>query len=172
MNKYLHKLKSRINKGFTLIELVVVVAIIAILSSVILYTTTQYIGKGKDSNIAGSLSVLIVAGESWYGGNGNSYSNFCDPKTNSVIENVISQMPVNINGYCYNSTTDKLLWGTSGNTAGNGNPAGICCKVDVTGQSWVAWAREFTTPANIYCVDSRGVKKDVTATTISSSKCP
>lgn len=159
------------SNGFTLIELVVVVAIIAILSAVVLYTTTQYISKGKDSNIAGSLSVLVVAGESWYGGNNNSYSDFCDPTKNSVIENVISQMPDNKLGDCYYTSDDN----TAGNGAGQGNSAGICCHVDISGQAWVAWARDFINPGNVFCVDSRGVKRDIAKTsalTIASSKCP
>jgi prepilin-type N-terminal cleavage/methylation domain-containing protein len=151
-------------KGFTIIEIVVVIGIIAVLSAVVLYTTTQYISKGKDSNIAGSLSVLVVAGENWYGGYSNSYNNFCDPTKNSVIENVISQMPININGDCYSDLIDKLTWGTTGKGSGKGNPAGLCCNVATSGQAWVAWATDFTTPANVYCVDSRGVKKDIAKT--------
>ena len=35
-------------KGFTLIELIVVIAIIAVLSGIILFSVTLYINKGKD----------------------------------------------------------------------------------------------------------------------------
>ena len=165
------------NKGFTLIELVVVVGIIAVLSSIVLYTTTQYISKGKDSNIAGNMSVLVVAGENWYGGNSNSYESFCDPQANSVIENVITQMPENPNGDCYSNLVDKQTWGTTGTGSGDGNPKGLCCHVDqTTGQAWVAWARDFTNPDNVFCVDSRGVKKDVEKDSDDDftleSKCP
>jgi len=130
------------NKGFTLIELIVVIAIIAVLSGVILFSITQYINRGKDSNISGNLAILIPAGEVFYGGNGNSYNDgsadFCEPEDNSVLKNIIAQMPKNPSEDCLD---------------------GICC--NSTGQAWVACAREFTDPDKAFCVDSRGMKKEI-----------
>jgi len=152
------------NKGFTLIELIVTIAIIAVLSAIILFSVTQYINKGKDSNISGNLAVLIPAGEVWYNGNSSSYNtpaSFCNPNQNSVIQNIISQMPVNPAGSCYYNPypADSSMWGTAGTGSGAGNPAGVCCAA--ASQAWVACAKELTTPANVYCVDSRAVKKEV-----------
>ena len=36
-------------KGFTIIELIVVIAIIAILAAIVMVNVTQYINKGKDA---------------------------------------------------------------------------------------------------------------------------
>jgi len=147
------------NKGFTLIELVVTIAIIAVLSAVILFSISMYINRGKDSNISSNLAVLVPAGEVWYNGNGNSYVGFCD-FGNSVIKNAITQMPVNSNGGCYNGLTPLP---TSGNISSLGNPAGVCCYVNTADKnSWVACAREFSAPGSAYCVDSRGMKKEIT----------
>ena len=41
------------NKGFTLIELMIVIAIIAILSGIIMFAASLYINKAKDSIIKG-----------------------------------------------------------------------------------------------------------------------
>ncbi|MFA6190368.1 MAG: prepilin-type N-terminal cleavage/methylation domain-containing protein [Candidatus Staskawiczbacteria bacterium] len=167
--------------GFTLIELVVVVAIIAVLSGMILFTVTQYVNQGKDSNISGNLATLITAGEIFYNGNSgidaNTYKGFCTPSSNNVISNIIVQMPTNVNGSCYKNpmsegNQDPTQWGT---TIGNGNPAGLCCNVEtVSGQSWVAWARKFADSSMVYCVDSRGIRKEVASTAINdaSTKCP
>ncbi len=148
------KSKNFKQKGFTLIELVVVVAIIAILSGVILFSISQYINKGKDSNMAGNMAVLVPAGEIYYNGNSFSYSGFC---SNDVVLNAISQMPENINGKCRSST----------------NLVGLCCKVADKGDSWAACAREFANPSKAYCVDSRGVKKEIDFSKCSSltTKC-
>ena len=135
------------NRGFTLIELIVVIAIIAALSGIILFSVTQYINKGKDSNISGNLVVLIPAGEVFYNV-GNTYDGFCDPGQNSVIKNALSQMPPRQDGSC-SSTTD--------------NPDGVCCTSSA--DAWAACAKEFTncssTSCSAYCVDSRGVKKEI-----------
>ena len=129
-------------KGFTLIEIVVVVIITAILSAIVMFAVTHYINKGKDANVAGNLTVLVPAGEIWYRAN-NSYENFC---TSQAVSNAISQMPENTQGPCYNK--DK-------------NPAGLCCKVSDDYLSWAACAAKFSDPNFAYCVDSRGIKKEI-----------
>jgi len=150
------------NKGFTLIELVVVIAIIAVLSGIILFSVTQYIDRGKDSNISGNLAVLIPAGEVFYNGNGNSYNDgnasFCNPTPpngNSVIKNIIAQMPQEPDGApCQGGdSSDPSTWTSTL------NPAGVCCYAE--SQAWVACAQEFTNSSNAYCVDSRGIKKEI-----------
>jgi len=166
------------NKGFTIIELVVVIAIISTLYGIILFSVSQYLNKGKDSNIYGNLSVLIPAGEVFYGGNNNSYNsngaNFCDPSTpngNSVLRNTISQMPQNPAGDCPCADPNNC---PSGSWTSTSNIAGLCCYA--MDQAWAAYAREFANPSNVYCVDSRGMKEDIPSTsapTIQSSfQCP
>ena len=125
------------NRGFTLIELVVVIAVIVILSAIILFTVNQYINKGKDSNIKGNLVVLVASGEVYYNGpGGNSYrasvdSDFCD---SSVVINAFSRIP------------------------SNASPE---CEVNSSGDRWVACAQLFTDTSKAYCVDSRGVKEEI-----------
>lgn len=67
-------------KGFTVIELIVVIAIIAVLAAVVLVNVTQYMDKGKDAAIRGNLSSLVARGTKFFEdstlGNGK-YNNFC-----------------------------------------------------------------------------------------------
>lgn len=160
--------------GFTLIELVVVIAIVAVLSGMILFSITQYISKGKDSSVFGNMVVLIPAGEIFYNGNNNSYNdnqdrNFCDPGVNSVMINTISQMPQNPSGACYGGDPDNPSTWTY-----DSNPAGLCCYASFDGNSWVAFAQEFTNTDKAYCVDSRGVKEETCKSSLTSSitQCP
>ena len=138
--------------------------VIAVLSSVVLFTMSQYINIGKDSNLAGTLSSLIPAGEIFYSGNSNSYNNedsgisFCNPNQNSVLRNVISQMPQAITTDCYDSNMNPASWGPIL------NPAGLCCHASAS--AWVAFARLFVNNNEIYCVDSRGVRKNTDASEI------
>lgn len=148
------------SKGFTLIELIVTIAIIAVLSGIVLFSISQYISRGKDSNISANLAILIPAGEVFYNGNGNSYNDgsasFCNPNQNSVIKNAIAQMPVNPLGPCQT------------------NAAGLCCYAE--SQAWAACAQEFTDTAMAFCVDSRGVKEVMCSSfctnTITNAVCP
>lgn len=164
-------------EGFTLIELIVSVAIIALLSGIILFSITQYISRAKDSNISGSLAILVPAGEVYYNienaANQDGYNGFCDPSLNSVLKSAIGQMPKNPNGSCPYASTIPA----SGNVS-LGNPAGVCCYVSTPyDDSWAACAQEFTTPTEAYCVDSRGEKEEITNnqclnTVSNTSMCP
>lgn len=134
------------NKGFTLIELLIVVAITAVLSSIVMFSTTKYIGQSKDSNISGSLAVLIPAGEAWYNANGNSYVGFC---SSDVVINIFSQMPADTNHThsCATNTYNGL------------------------NQSWIVCAKDFTTTSMSFCVDSRGVKNKISDCSTRISNC-
>jgi prepilin-type N-terminal cleavage/methylation domain-containing protein len=154
-------------KGFTLVELLVSITIMAVLSGIILFGVTQYINKSKDSNIYANLAILIPAGEVYYNAEnasaGDGYHGFC---ASSVVSNAKNQIPIN----------------SIGNTGcTNAGTAGLCCAEDSSNnyQSWAACVREFTNSAKAYCVDSRGVKKDIDnsaclliSTWTSPIKCP
>lgn len=116
------------SKGFTLIELLVVVAIISILSSIILFSVTQYINRGKDASVAGNLAVLVPSGEVYYDNNGSSYEDFCD---SSVVQNSLDQIPSS-NKHCSASSN-----------------------------AWAACGQLFRDKTKAYCVDSRGIKKEI-----------
>ena len=49
------------SKGFTIIELIVVIAIIAILASIVLVNVTSYINKAKDAKIKSDIANIALA---------------------------------------------------------------------------------------------------------------
>jgi len=130
---------SNSGSGFTLVELLVSIAIIGILSSIILFSITRYINSGKDSNVEGNLAILVPAGEVYYNSYNNSYTGFCD---SPVVHITSEQMPHSSDENCHESATP-----------------GICCYENSNGDAWAACAREFTDSTMAFCVDSRGYKK-------------
>jgi prepilin-type N-terminal cleavage/methylation domain-containing protein len=138
-------LKFMQNKGFTLIELIVVIAIIAVLSSVVVFGVTQYIGKGKDANIQGNLAVLIPAGEVYYNINGsNGYYEFCkSPSVINAFDEIPKPDPVHV---CSNS-----------------EHPGLCCNETELYDAWAVCAQLFSDSSKAFCVDSRGIKKEIDA---------
>jgi prepilin-type N-terminal cleavage/methylation domain-containing protein len=61
-------------KGFTIIELIVVIAIIAVLAAIVLVNVTQYIAKGKDASIKGNMSSMATIAASFYDNNTSDFT--------------------------------------------------------------------------------------------------
>ena len=74
-SRYNHK-KNKSLAGFTIIELLVVVSIIAVLASIVLVNVTGYINKGKNAAIRGNLATVVTNGSIFYDNNG-TFDNFC-----------------------------------------------------------------------------------------------
>ncbi len=127
------------SRGFTLVEMLVVLAIIAILASVVLYSATKYINKGRDATIKGNLAILVTAGEVWYDKNGSTYAGFCG--SNDVTK-ALNETPT--------ATTDEK------------------CNVNSAGTAWAVCAKEFENNIKAYCVDSKGNQKDINNSDCSS----
>ena len=73
-------MKITSSRGFTIIELLVVVAIIAVLAAIVLVNVTGYINQGKNAAIKGNLATILTNGAVYYDANGN-YAAFCAAAT-------------------------------------------------------------------------------------------
>lgn len=71
---------NRKEKGFTIIELIVVIAIIAVLSAILVPNVTSYIKKGDDSAIKQQVAQIRIAGTNFFSTNG-TYVGMCSPGT-------------------------------------------------------------------------------------------
>ncbi len=65
--------RSATAKGFTIIELIVVIAIIAVLAAVVLVNVTTYIAKGKNAAIKGTMSSMATIAAGYYDNNSSSF---------------------------------------------------------------------------------------------------
>lgn len=138
-------------RGFTLVEMLVVIAIIAVLSAIILFSITQYISRGKDSTVKGNLAVLIPAGEAFYNHNSSGYQGFCDTALSTEWQKAYNEMP---------------------------KPEGWVPRCNVSPFEpyieWAACSRLFSDNTKSFCVDSQGIKKEILNTQCESlgTQCP
>jgi len=126
--------------GFTIIELIVVIAIIAVLASIVLVNVTQYIAKGKNAAIKGNMATLLTNGADYYDSNNSTYIGFdTDDNTgcNSAVETAIA------------------------NAAGE-----LTCVVNADGDAFCACSKLNTASdveaGSTFCVDSTGKKIQTT----------
>jgi prepilin-type N-terminal cleavage/methylation domain-containing protein len=140
-------------KGFTIIELIVVIAIIAVLAAIVLVNVTSYINKSKNAAVKGNMATILTNSAVYFDTNpASTGSQFgTDP---------LSKVP-----------------GVAAAAADNGGVAiTFNGSAVASAQNWCACAPLFTTTADLsgstFCVDSTGAKKETTtacATECSSS---
>jgi len=120
------------SKGFTIIELLVVVAIIAVLAAIVLVNVTGYINQGKNAAIKGNLATVLTNAAVFYDATGN-YTNFC---------------------------TNAYFTGPSAAITSAGGTA--ICKVKADSTTWCGCStlKDVTgATGQTFCVDSTGAKK-------------
>lgn len=129
-------------KGFTIIELIVVIAIIAVLAAIVLVNVTQYITKGRDSAIKGNLSTLSTDAAVVY----DAASSYNSSAENSACASTAANLIYNtINSYGLNMATTGYY----------------SCQNNST--SFCACAVMASNVSNAFCVDSAGRKLSLTS---------
>lgn len=127
-------------KGFTIIELIVVVAIIGVLAAIITTNVMQFIAKAKNAAIQTDMDSLFPAAAVFYESNG-TYENFCiSPDSLKVLDAVHGINP--LDPYLSTRCIDRL----------NADGGADICIVD----KWIAYA--VLVDGKVYCIDSDGNK--------------
>jgi prepilin-type N-terminal cleavage/methylation domain-containing protein len=146
------------SKGFTIIELIVVIAIIAVLAAIVLVNVTQYITKGKNSAIEGNLTSLLTNAAAYY----DATSTFAGFENNIITG-------------CGISTTAGPIY-TAIKNAGSTLVCEVNSNTGTVGSTWCGCALLNVTTGvqagTVFCVDSTGVKKTSAAGTTCATVCP
>lgn len=119
-------------KGFTIIELIVVIAIIAVLAAIVLVNVTGYINKSKNAAIKGNMATILVNGAAHF----DQYSSYTT----------------------FTASTKYTVPAAAVNSAGGA----ITPQTALDGTAYCACSTMLVTPdalaGSTYCVDSSGAK--------------
>lgn len=151
--------KNNLSKGFTLLELLVVVAIIGILASVVLASLNNARNKGGDAGVKSNLRNAITQGEVLYGtrsANKETYTNAC---VNGVVDGAngvgaLILAAAKANGYnAYNI---------------NGVPSAPSVLLASCNSIATGWAAEvpLKSGTGMWCVDSTGKSVQTAGSTL------
>ncbi|MCX6723596.1 MAG: prepilin-type N-terminal cleavage/methylation domain-containing protein [Candidatus Staskawiczbacteria bacterium] len=131
------------SKGFTIIELIVVIAIIAVLAAIVLVNVTGYISKGKDAAIKANLTSLVTNGATYYDQCGSNYLNVNCTAFGSVVFNATAK--VNVISNAITAAGSSLV------TTENSSLFAACANLQ-------------SDSTNAFCVDSGGAKETIAKT--------
>ena len=156
-NKMLTYKKHKPLIGFTVIELVVVIAIIAILSVIIISNVMNYVAMADEAAVKANLHNLAVTASQYIADNGGA-SAFCtspgDENTASAIQNINS-------GYTFNCTDGTSHYTPPGSGVGeqfNGN--GVNGTSLCSPNKWYAFTQGIKDSSGCWCIDSQGNTED------------
>lgn len=77
------------SQGFTVVELLVVISVIAVLASIVLFNITPYIGKARNAAIKANMSTVLVNSTFYFDQNA-SYRRFCADSSFTVPQAAIA----------------------------------------------------------------------------------
>lgn len=172
-------------KGFTIIELIVVIAIIAVLAAIVLVNVTQYINKSKDAAAQGNLASMLTASAIYYETKSN-YFNYISGSSSGVGGQVVFSNTVGTPAgavLCDTATKGDLGFVSTCNAlvasnmgyilTSSVNPAVVGPPAVPGGTNWCACV-PLKAISSLFCVDSTGNKKTVPTSTTATCilECP
>ena len=141
-NKSRFRLSSKTRAGFTLVEFLIVIAIIAILSTVVMINLQTYIRKSKEAAIKGNMNSIVSSSVSFFDREGR-WDNVFVAANNPTAANALNAVnSLSIKNATINLKTDNSSW--------------CACADFVEGTGTGSNAAGYSS----YCVDSTGYKSE------------
>lgn len=137
-------------KGFTIIELLIVVAIIGILASIVIASTNSARNKGKDAGVKNVLKQIATQAELYYDNNQTFTANSTCGLTATNPPTIVTASTTGV----FNDTMVKnqlVYLGTYDAPTSN-----VACYTDSTGMKWAVSITGLNNVASSYCIDNQG----------------
>jgi general secretion pathway protein G len=149
------KIKFTKLKGFTLLELLVVVAIIGLLATVVMFSIRDSKTKGADAAIKSAMDQAKNQAELYFNNNNRSYEGLCanDP----FNKNTIGRFLIAAQGTYGAPVNGPYIDGT----AGSFSPIREVCHDSTT--AYAAWIPLAFSSNNAWCIDSINNSKSTNA---------
>lgn len=159
---------SRRRDGFTLLELLVVVAIVGLLTTVVIVSLNNASNKGKDAGVMSNLRNAISQGEIVFNSrtaNKDSYTNVC---TNGLVDGVLG-----VGAQVSNAAKSVGLTGSPNYTT-NGTGTGTTATCNNSASAWAAEVPligSTNLSPKMWCVDSTGKSKEKATSIGATTAC-
>ena len=111
MENHIEVEETKHNKGFTLVELLIVIVILGILATVTVFAVTGITNKGKTSACQSDLKVIQTAEEAYNANTGNYTALQTDLKTAGLIHQTSPNFNIVVTGT--GATATYVLTGTA-----------------------------------------------------------
>ncbi len=146
------KIMKKISAGFTLLELLIVVSIIGILTSIILVSLSSARGKGADAGIKSNLHTLSNQNEIFFSSQ-NSYLTAPDGSLSGTC-------PTTYSSSAHNMFRKQPAYAALAAAVALGGSTGSCY---VSDNAWAVAVALKTDATQSWCVDSTGISRQVSS---------
>lgn len=136
--------KGFTTRGFTIIEIIVVIAIISVLSSIVMVNVTKYTTTSKDVAVQANMAGLPTSATVFFESHGG-YGSFCEGGSPSV-DSIFAQISAMAGKEYDCKQNDATI-------------LNACCHDEDS--EWAACIQLTTNSAKAWCIDSSGAKREI-----------
>jgi prepilin-type N-terminal cleavage/methylation domain-containing protein len=160
-------------KGFTIIELIVVIAIIGVLATIVFTNISQYVNKSRVTTVKADMQKLLTSATEYINSNGDA-AGFCVSADTTRIADTIKGIDLTYAFKCFDSTDSYIAYTidefvvsasvSEGPSSGPGSGDTNC-----SSDTWYSYTSGMNNSSGCWCVDYLGALKD--SCTISNCAC-